>query len=539
MNFARALPPTAEAATPLVAPDVFIDGRPAPALSVASITERGPAAHRAMVVAVPPLEGGDVSAVALRGDALVGRRVAALWPADLGDREGGYLPLFDGVIVGRDETVGGSASGVALEAACRWSIALARPLRRAVPAGPLSEVVGALSEGAGVQLSIDGLTPEVGRRDVEGASAGRVVGDALEALCEELGLYVRRDAAWDGSAIVERFGLMTTARRRSVRLGIDRDPAFGGVATVSAASPPPFPLALRVEAEGEVVESTFTLRPAWDRSLEGEPVDRYAKSTSPDFAAFGDVFRLWVLNEDGGLVGAPYDLTALFGASRPVPPTPLRFGDLLTHDGRGQRIGPFIEYTTDGGGTWRLFPGAARVLEGSAGVYLDSDALPEGFIDAARGGQASVRVTATLRSPLPLEAERRVGNPFAGAFERRVFRVGSRFRRRRVLPGSRFYADVAAGWRGADVADDRAAMEAWLLERSERRRSGEGRATVRTASIQPAVRTGDRVTLDGRGSGVVPDDAGPGGSNLAVHRVAHDWARARTTLELRTSEAQA
>ena len=163
-------------------------------------------------------------------------------------------------------------------------------------------------------------------------------------------------------------------------------------------------------------------------------------------------------------------------------------------------------------------------------MYLDDAALPSAYFDAAKQGQARLRVTATLTSPRPLTRGRWSGNPFAGGARVRRHALGDRFRLRRVAAGSRFAADLAAGLRQADLADDRAALEAWLVERARCEPTGaEERLTLTGPTL--GLRLGDRLTLDANDEHE-PFAPGP------IERIEHRWDEALTRVRYRTGGAR-
>lgn len=539
MNAAVPLPGAA-GAQPIVSPDILIEGLPDDALVMRRLETTGPLDQRIATLMLQPDSAEGPPASARRAQQLVGQRLAALWPATLGDRTAAYLPLFNGRIVGVDRVISDSDDAHVVRAECAWTDMLGRPLPQPIEAGALIDVVRRLVEATGVELDTAGLPADVQRLRADGASAGSSLAHALGSICRSFGLFVRREMTWAGGRIFESAALIAAVNSRPIRLAVSADPASSSLAALHRASADPLPTVFRAEAEGQVVESTFALTPAWDVDAENLPDSAYAKSTSDNFDAVREVFRLWMLNEDAALDAAHVDLTALFDESRFIPPQPLRFGPTLTFDGQGHRMEPLVEFSVDGGNAWHTFPGAVDLLDRRAGVYLDSDALPAGFVEAARGGLARVRVTATLRSPMPIVAERWVGNPFVGPFRRRRFAVGERFARRRVLPTSRFHADVASGVRFADQRDDRRAMDAWLIQRTAESRDGQRTTTIHTAGIQPAVGIGDGleaiVRPPGTNAGV---EAAAGGRRLCVRRLVHRWDRAETVIDLVTLEGPA
>jgi hypothetical protein len=304
------------------------------------------------------------------------------------------------------------------------------------------------------------------------------------------------------------------------------------------------PVKLVAEAEGQLVESTFELVGGWDPADTSLPDEEYGKSSSSDFDAVAHVFRLWVLNEDGAYSGEPFDrgepfdLTGFFKEEEAIDPQPLRFGNPLTQDGAGRRLSVSVEMSTEDGASWSRYPGAVDVLRDRAGVYLDDDALPDGFLAAAEAGTARVRVTGTLRSPLPLRAVRWRGNPFAGSFETRRLAVGDAFRWWRVATSGKHHEALVAGERSAAEADDRAALVTWLAQTAERRAAAEAGGPVRIEAAGPMVglRIGDRLDgLAGRRIGAGLTDPAAEGPAAMLERIDHQWERMRSELRWRVS----
>jgi hypothetical protein len=288
---------------------------------------------------------------------------------------------------------------------------------------------------------------------------------ALESLLGPARLFVHRDLLFHAGSITEHRTLRPLASSRRLPL------PSRTLAVTTARVTPPVPTRFIALAQPQIVESTFTLLPAWDPAHQNQPDAQYAKSTSSDFDSLANVFRLWLLNEDASLPApaAPFDLSSLFDEDRSIPPTPLPFRDCLTLDAAGRSVGIIIELSTDAGSTFTRYPAAARILPDRAGIYLDDDTLPPSLIAAVRLNHAHLRVTASLRSPLPTTAIRWRGNPFLGPFATHHLDTRSAFHHRRVAPTSRFHPDHPAATllnppspNTADVADDRAALAAHL-----------------------------------------------------------------------------
>ena len=323
---------------------------------------------------------------------------------------------------------------------------------------------------------------------------------ALTALLEPHGLALRIDFPGDAPN-TRRLEVVSdrTARRVDIPRLVSGQPAVVRFEQRGDANP-----ATRWTARGGVneVESTFTLVGGWDPALETADDAQYDRSQSEDFPAYRDVFRTWVLNEDGRYSGAPYlrgampDLAALF--ENPYgSPRPLRFRDTLSLDASGQAQPPRVEISFDSGAAWTPYPGRVAVLESRAGVWLEDDALPAGWIASVRDGSARLRVTATLRDPQPLSHRRWDGNALRQGVIHRSVAAGEGFERRRVAPQSVLHGSA----HGAVEADDRDTLAMWLDRWIDRqRRDGGSRLRVRLAGAGfTTLRTADRLRLDADG----------------------------------------
>ncbi|MGD9632198.1 MAG: hypothetical protein AB7G28_20635 [Pirellulales bacterium] len=179
-------------------------------------------------------------------------------------------------------------------------------------------------------------------------------------------------------------------------------------------------------------EMTVELLRAWPAA--DDPVagiaDELAKD-NPDFDNKRNVLRKWVLNEAGDYIGLRTEIDGLFtsdlraaltsagilhefvGRRRRLLPT-------LTLDGDGAPIGRIsgveVEYANEGGGspTWLpvdLLDVGCSLLEKEAGVYFDSNRLPEEFL--FNPADLRIRATFTLQNDLRLTgyADRQVDSP--------------------------------------------------------------------------------------------------------------------------------
>lgn len=319
--------------------------------------------------------------------------------------------------------------------------------------------------------------------------------DVLERITADHRFMLR----WDET---DRVLIVSTREQigRRVALG------FGGMSTRTAwrsLEGPSEQRAVRglARASGWRVESTFMLQPGWDSASQGLPDGRYDPTKPGDFTEVAQVFRRWVLNEDGAYSGTPYnaaayDLRTLFGDDR-VPADPLRLEAPLSLDTDGQTMPALVEISEDSGATWRVI-NTRRLLTDRAGIVLTADSLGSAYLAAARAGAARCRVTASLRSPVAVEAERWWGNVFSGTYERLALETEERFRFARIDSNSRFSTQVRAGTRKALENDDSAPMRRWLLESLEQA-GGEKRFRLERSGRETWLRPGDQVTVKALG----------------------------------------
>ena len=423
---------------------------------------------------------------------------------------------------------------------------------RAWTVGSALETLDAL---AGLGLSLSLIPTEI--RDAslsEPVDLAKPIGDVLEQLTEPCGLIVRRDLSRESNRVVELRSVRPIDRGPTVRLAwAGEDQPLGQVLRIDADRPSPAARQWIARADGWLVESTFNLIAGWDPSLETEPDSAYSKSDSSSFTTLANVFRLWALNEDGRFTGDPFnrgdafDLTTFFtplpgpgsgstpgslssnaGGQLPGRPRPLRFLPALTLDASSTRRSPVVEFSIDSGVTWSLYTGPTVIRTDRAAIYLDDTTLDPAFLSAAKAGTARVRVTASLRSPSAVQAQRWSGNPFAGTLPAKTFDLNNTFRFQRLAPpapspgssngaisgsedssenepsggpasvGSIFFDDVVNGVLTAQQIDESAAMVNWLAHMVDRSRRvpgpDAGRAKLTLTGAWPMLRVGDRLT---------------------------------------------
>jgi len=361
-----------------------------------------------------------------------------------------------------------------------------------------------ISAFGGLDISLRMVPAEIRESPLlESIDLSRPIGDALEKILEPYGLVIQRDLIRESGKVVELRSVRPAKNGRTVQLAwSDQQHPLGQVLKIDTHRPAQMAQSWIAQADGWLVESTFELVAGWDTALEGAPDSSYSRSNNPDFANYANVYRLWALNEDGHFTGLPFnrgaafDLASLFN-QHPIRPRPLRFLPGLTLDDSGARRSPMVEISTDAGLSWSPYPGRIVHRSDRAAVYLDDTTLPISFFDAAKLGNAKVRVTASLQSPVPVQVLRWSGNPFSGTNPARVFGLGDAFVFRRVATGSVNHNGVISGVLSAMQDDQTNAMDSWLIKRMELADQligdAGGRATITLAGVWPLLRVGDRL----------------------------------------------
>lgn len=343
------------------------------------------------------------------------------------------------------------------------------------------------------------------------------VGDALEQVLAEGGLAIHRESAVDPHREEVRV-VRVAGNGRSVtlpsRVRIDTS-SQASLARMKGRSGAQHWVAL---APGQLVEFTAELVGGWDPSLQDEADTTYEKSAGVSFTMVRDVFRLWALNEDGHFTNAPFergpafDLSTLF--AQRIEPQRLTLESCLTIDASGQGLEPIVEVSVDAGGNWSRHTGALVLRSDRAAVYLDDTVLASGWIDAVRAGAARVRVTASLRCPVPVSVDRWTGNAFAGAAQDRVLQSGGAFEFSRVDDSSVHASAIRSGALQAVESDPTMAMQHWLDTKAliaaspESLSQSTGLPKSETASLKlsgalPWLRIGDRLVLPGERDGAM------------------------------------
>jgi len=521
-------------------PFVFIDGQPRVDLWVRRLTMDGVLDVRTAELVPQRIGTGHEQTQRALLEKLEGRRVRIAQPIALAGDSTTWMPLLQGIVRQASQQLSGDDDELSIIVVDDWQQTLDHRIAPehldAFAAGSwtLEAFVGHLGTLGGLTFSTTGLDAmQLQERVTPPSPSNATFGRLLEDLLVEHDLLIQRQMQWEGSRIIEHRVLRPGANGRAVELAINElvNPD-GAVEALNSRWPVVHPTKHIAEAAGQVVESTFVLHPGWNPADESLADSEYARSTSSDFDAVASVFRLWLLNEDGASADHPvFDLTTFFDEGHAIEPQPLRFGNALTQDSAGRSVGVVIEMSVDAGDTWTRYPGVAIVLTDRAGVSLDDDALPTGWIDAVRGGDGRIRVTAALRSPLPLRQIRWRGNPFFGSFDPVRYNLSDRFTYQRLDAASKFAGDVASGLRTAAVRDDRSDMMTWLSKQAASVAQTNGSARVQVIGPMLSLRLGDRLDRFA-GQNITPTWADPASSapQATLTKIEHRWDRAQSML---------
>jgi len=154
-------------------------------------------------------------------------------------------------------------------------------------------------------------------------------------------------------------------------------------------------------------EITVELKPGWNPATNTTRWRNCVRSLSPNWAAYGDVYRKWVLNEHAWYDGPPWNLAAWTGASVSAShfllSQPRQFLPCLSANQANKSMGVVVEVSWPSH-PWRRWRGPLWVSRDECSIYLGGDALPGEFFQAAVAGLASVRVTACVEADTRLTA---------------------------------------------------------------------------------------------------------------------------------------
>lgn len=518
-------------------PLILVDGMVCDDLAVLEVKQEAPLGTRTARMNWQPTE----NAAATGADRWFGRHLAILVPIGLSGGDSRVIPIFHGVIDKTDDQHDADHERHYLTARCEWADVLDQKAEDRFSFDDrvmnVESAVEQLQRSDVLKLAAWGLPEVMRQRPVRRPRGDDLTwGQILESLCSEADLQVDCLLHWTGTGVRRSCVLRPVDRGRPNRIATGEmvHPATT-LASLRGVCSDGGPVKYIARSSSQVVESTFQLCRGWDPAGEGLADEEYSRSQSSDFDAGVNVYRLWVLNEDGAFSGEPflcgdaYDAAVLFEAEPGWYRQPLPFLPTLSQSAEGRSLGHIVEVSEDAGATWSQYGGRVETLDDRAGVWLADDVLPAGFLTAIKAGAARVRVTACLRSPDEMQMVRWRGNPFTGQFTEKLFDVSGLFAWRRVAASSKFYARVQSGLMRADEADDRLAMQRWLVAQSGEAGRGARGGQLRLNAVDIGWRCSDRLAgiLEG-GGGLVLDDQRF--SNPVIEQVIHDFECGCTTL---------
>ena len=402
-------------------------------------------------------------------------------------------------------------------AARSWTVAdaLGYLLATAVPASVQTQSLDDLDSLAGYidlgQLNIAGLS----------------VLDALVRVAKRGGLAVR--AAGQGlGLIVYRPGL--AGRVMEVQLQKAGSPFSPDATNLCRAEVTiqrrPWRKSILAVGQAKRYESTFTLLPGWDRSLETSRWRDFVRSMSGNWEQRCDVYRKWVLNEHGWYSAPPWNLAAhSFAGISPSDfclMTPRQLLPCLSTNPNQQSLGVVLEVQTSPQKPWRQWRGSLWISRDECAVYLGGDALGGEFFQAAAQGLAQVRVTATVEADARIQALAK-GDANCGI---QVLDLSSRAAWRKVSAGSIFCRD---GTLGPPAERDDTALLVRSAVRYQESSEHCVQAKLELGWIDTGFQVGDVVErIDGRELDLQADNASP-----AVATIRHDFLKQNTALEVK------
>lgn len=297
---------------------------------------------------------------------------------------------------------------------------------------------------------------------------GQTLGQALDALLELVGARTLVSVEPGEAGVTRRLSLWSRSQAPMAWLthqvvGAEFTPTSTNIAALAVAIHLECaPRRYVARGDRKIYESTFDLVAAWDATLESYDPDDFSPGANANFAAGRDVFRKWVLNEDGRYTADPYnrgdppDLSTLFEGAKYVR-RPRRLLPCLSRDALGRSHGVYAEISLDGGQSWQRLTLAARVLTDECGLYFTEDLLPDRYLAAVMRHQVRVRVTAAIEADAYLKFERPDDGTDDLPGRARHIAVPAGYRYRRVAETSRFYGSPSP-----DEVDDSERLQALL-----------------------------------------------------------------------------
>ena len=412
-------------------------------------------------------------------------------------------------IVGRATPVFDTQDGNAR----RWTVADALAYLLAIGLGP-DVYAPALSELRQLAGEIDAEPVDV---------TGMAVGEALSMMAGQGGLAVRA-ARYGLGLVLYRPGWH--GRRRSIRLqpkgsalSLTGSNLWAGGVVIKPRPARPGVLAL---GEHKQYESTFTLSPGWDKSLQTPRWRDFVRGEAEHWPKVADVYRKWVLNEHGLYRASPWSLPQYRFSAINSDDFRLdiarKFLPCLSTDVFGQSLGVVIE-VKNASDQWRRWTGPAWIYDDQCAIYLGGEGLPADHFQAGVENRAEVRVTATVASDVRLSAE------IAGDFglPREVKDYSSQAAWRQVHFGSVLIGQDGTG--EPATRDDTQMLWSLALRRHEMLTSA-AQAELDLGWIDTSCHVGDVIErIDSR---AIELSSAPG-ATACVRSVRHDFGDKQTT----------
>ena len=200
---------------------------------------------------------------------------------------------------------------------------------------------------AGVDLQVGLLSVEIAEAVLtQEVDLRQSVGRVLEEILTGYGLMVSLELGWDGRVMSRRAVVLPVEGTRRVMLTWGDREEGKGLSQVMQVRSRGMEDGARLwtgRGAGWLVESTFALQGGWERSLEGQSSGKYSKADNAEFSTYANVYRLWVLNEDGQFTGSGFGSNTTFNLAA-------FFEDVRVRQ-QGMKLEPCV--TLDGGGLRR------------------------------------------------------------------------------------------------------------------------------------------------------------------------------------------
>lgn len=222
-------------------------------------------------------------------------------------------------------------------------------------------------------------------------------------------------------------------------------------------------------------QGTFELYRGWLEVDDDLSAGQLARNdgNSQYYNGKANVWRLWAANEAGDYCGSRI-------TTAPIPAAPddwsslgvaverrRQFEDCLSYGENGARRAPFLEWSGDGGSSWKPAPGewSYFLLETECALRFCDNTPPTEL--TAAGDQARLRITATITGDARLEstATDTDGNSPNGRTNRLALDMSDAFAKREILAAGDYQSVVTDAGDETDDATEIAAYAAGVLAR--------------------------------------------------------------------------